>query len=80
MSVSKHDQSWTLRLGTSHPGSPELGQGGLRDVSLMGGKGMTEESDGRRRGNPAIVLLLGWMLLLVLYIVSPIPLSYVLNH
>ena len=29
MSVSKHDQSWTLRLGTSHPGSPELGQRGL---------------------------------------------------
>lgn len=41
---------------------------------------MTEESDGRRRGNPATVLLLGGMLLLALYIVSPIPLSYVLNH
>lgn len=41
---------------------------------------MVEETEGRRRGNPAAAFVLCIVLLLLLYIASPVPVAYVLNH
>jgi len=41
---------------------------------------MVEETNGRKRGNPAAALALCAVAAFVLYIVSPVPVVYLLNH
>ena len=41
---------------------------------------MAEETDGRRQGNPAAALALCAVSAFIFYIVSPVPVVYLLNH